>query len=648
MTIRVRCPNGHQLKAKDSHAGRTLTCPSCGQAIKVPNVEAEQAVNPFTFNEKDFMSQAMVSTPQDANSAFFGLPDTAESSQLPTWNPENHFSEMQRVSRNEASPSANSSVHATNKSRIVKPAEGAALGGAGFGGWQNLDRASMMIIGGGLLGGMVAGLLTIAVVWLFVKSDVTDPLTMTASTTPEGTSLSMEMTSAIVPKIYEDPKENLDKIVEQLEQIGLAWLNYESARRTFAPPDNTGLSWRVHLLPYMGHMPLYEKFHLDEPWNSPHNRSLIDLMPNQYRIGGNAGGSTRIQVPVGDNLLFSKVEKPKFSSITDGLKNTILALVVGKSKEIPWTKPDELDFTPTAPFDSLGNLPDTYICVIASDGKAAILPPDISAEEFYALLTPRGNDVADIKGLSARFSEIRETWTSTVTAASGEAQASKGKPTPSSPNFETEKVRNDRLKQLREIGMAGLNFQSAFKRYPVPKQPQLFDAEGRPHLSWRVHLLPFIDQKPLYDLFKFDEPWDSPHNILLLDKMPEIYRDPLAPRKSNKTRIVRFTGPGTPFMETGAGPTYSDFTDHSSETIILICAGSDKAVPWTKPYDLPFDQNAPLQSVGKLDSPLIHCVLGNNNAVSLDATISPEIFKAIVSSNGGEIIPPKDRPNGLR
>src|SRR5581483_4336211 len=50
--------------------------------------------------------------------------------------------------------------------------------------------------------------------------------------------------------------------------------------------------------------------------------------------------------------------------------------------------------------------------------------------------------------------------------------------------------------------------------------------DGRPLHSWRVLILPYISEQALYAEFKLDEPWDSAHNIRLLDRMPRLYAAP--------------------------------------------------------------------------------------------------------------------------
>ena len=51
----------------------------------------------------------------------------------------------------------------------------------------------------------------------------------------------------------------------------------------------------------------------------------------------------------------------------------------------------------------------------------------------------------------------------------------------------------------------------------------VFDKDGKPLLSWRVLMLPYLEQDALYKEFHLDEPWDSDHNKKLLEKMPPLF-----------------------------------------------------------------------------------------------------------------------------
>src|SRR4051794_35047430 len=77
---------------------------------------------------------------------------------------------------------------------------------------------------------------------------------------------------------------------------------------------------------------------------------------------------------------------------------------------------------------------------------------------------------------------------------------------------------------LRQIGLAMHNYHDRHGQFPAIA---VFDDRGRPLLSWRVTVLPFMGQGPLYQKFRLNEPWDSPHNKALLGEMPMEFACPL-------------------------------------------------------------------------------------------------------------------------
>jgi hypothetical protein len=121
--------------------------------------------------------------------------------------------------------------------------------------------------------------------------------------------------------------------------------------------------------------------------------------------------------------------------------------------------------------------------------------------------------------------------------------------------------------------------------------------DGRPLYSWRVAILPYLEEEQLYQEFHLDEPWDSPHNLPLLERMPKVYapvgRTGAAPGETYCQAIV---GPGAAFEgDVGLRPA-KDFPDGAGETVML--AEAAEAVPWMKPADLAFDPAGPLPRLG--------------------------------------------------
>jgi RNA polymerase sigma factor (sigma-70 family) len=189
-----------------------------------------------------------------------------------------------------------------------------------------------------------------------------------------------------------------------LKQLGLAMHNYHDTNNEFpahAIYDNDGkkplLSWRVAILPYIGENDLYKEFKLDEPWDSAHNKKLIEKMPSIYEpvgAGKKGKGQTYYQVFTGPDTPFDGANKITLNGITDGTSNTVLA--VEAKDPVPWTKPADL----TMPKDKdklpgLGGLFKSGMNVLFFDGSVRFMPRDVSAESFRKLVTPAGGEVVD-------------------------------------------------------------------------------------------------------------------------------------------------------------------------------------------------------------------------------------------------------------
>ncbi len=106
-------------------------------------------------------------------------------------------------------------------------------------------------------------------------------------------------------------------------------------------------------------------------------------------------------------------------------------------------------------------------------------------------------------------------------------------------------TRNEHVNNLKQIGLAMHAYHDSYKGFP---SAAIYSKDGKPLLSWRVAILPFIEEGNLYNQFKLDEPWDSEHNLKLLDKMPKTY-GPIGNNKDDKTKTYYrvFTGPNTVF-----------------------------------------------------------------------------------------------------
>jgi prepilin-type processing-associated H-X9-DG protein len=189
---------------------------------------------------------------------------------------------------------------------------------------------------------------------------------------------------------------------------------------------------------------------------------------------------------------------------------------------------------------------------------------------------------------------------------------------------------------LKQIGLAMHNYHDANGALP---KPAMADNDGKPLLSWRVAILPYIEQAPLYNKFKLAEPWDSPHNKALIKEMPPTYACPSRPASApGMTTYQVFSGPGALF-EPGKAIGFADVTDGMSTTIMLVEAKDP--VIWTKPDDLKFDPaaagDATLFGAYSFHPGGLNALFADGSVRFIKRTIDPKLFKAVITRAGGEV-----------
>ena len=192
--------------------------------------------------------------------------------------------------------------------------------------------------------------------------------------------------------------------MNNMRQLQLAVLNYEAANGSFPPAYSTDengkplLSWRVHVLPYLEQSKLYEQFHLDEPWDSPHNKTLITSMPGVFdNLSAVVDeGQTTFLGAGGKAGVFSGEKGTKLGMITDGTSNTISILDVNSENAVTWTAPE--DFNPDEVKDivgaTTGNWPGTQVIVMFGDGSCQALT-GYSEEELRQMMSRNDGSIVD-------------------------------------------------------------------------------------------------------------------------------------------------------------------------------------------------------------------------------------------------------------
>lgn len=186
---------------------------------------------------------------------------------------------------------------------------------------------------------------------------------------------------------------------KNVQRVAEALLAYMSKNGTLPPTvvkNEQGipcLSWRVALLPYLGYEGLYQKFNLNEPWDTPHNRALLELIPPEFVSPERFDEKTNIMVATGEACLFD-LRRPPLSSgdVIDGLPNTLLVLEVDDAIAAPWTKPADYEVLHYQPTKRIGHLRGDGTIAAWGNGLLTLLSNSLPPASIYQAMTYAGED----------------------------------------------------------------------------------------------------------------------------------------------------------------------------------------------------------------------------------------------------------------
>jgi hypothetical protein len=191
--------------------------------------------------------------------------------------------------------------------------------------------------------------------------------------------------------------------------------------------------------------------------------------------------------------------------------------------------------------------------------------------------------------------------------------------------------------KLKMIGVAIRDYEDAHNELPNNS----YTLDGKPLLSWRVHILPLLECDNLYKKFKLDEPWDSPNNFPLLREIPSMYARPgMEYGRETVTYYRGFSSPGAVFERRSNRLGLSSFTDQLHETMLVVEAA--EPVEWTKPDDLDASPEKPFPGMGgiKYRRKVFQALFADFKVRTVRLDTPETTLRALVTHSGGDTLPP--------
>ncbi len=463
----------------------------------------------------------------------------------------------------------------------------------------------------------------------------------------------------------------------------IAMHNYHDTHKRLPPAYSTNddgealLSWRVQLLPYMEHNNLYDQFHHDEPWDSEHNLALTEQMPDVFRSPQSAAEpDMTVYRGIGgeDGIMGTPDQRRTLGTIVDGTSNTIAVIECTDELAVPWTKPD--DGLSSEMFDKeliLGMYPNGTNAGFA-DGSAHFVPKSVDKQTLINLMKMDDGNYVDLLSLvngreskdSPRTTVDRALIDPQVIEVDPDADSTPGDPRKSaddkiesitpetmkdgdviiltSENFLGEEMTQMKRERDAETNVRGViialhNYHSSYRAFPNAYNT---DDDGNPLFSWRVHILPFIEQNRLHDQIRLDEPWDSVHNSRLLSQMPPVFGNGSELDDQGKTTLLAFGGENGSLPKPAAdadrsssmtGFGLASFTDGTSNTVTLVVVPNELAVEWARPTEFLPDEETLKKILANPQGTRV--ALADGSVHKLPAQFPLDIFKQLLNRSDG-------------
>lgn len=161
------------------------------------------------------------------------------------------------------------------------------------------------------------------------------------------------------------------------------------------------------------------------------------------------------------------------------------------------------------------------------------------------------------------------------------------------------------------------------------------DKNGKPLYSWRVLILPYLDEGKLFKSLKLDEPWDSAHNKPLLAKMPKVFALPGIKSPEGTTHFQTFQGFALAERANRRYP--ASFTDGTSQTLLVVEAA--EPVAWAAPGDIKVTRKEEIRAkLGKHYGNFTLGGLADRSVRQLSGKIGADTLWALITPDADDVL----------
>jgi hypothetical protein len=152
------------------------------------------------------------------------------------------------------------------------------------------------------------------------------------------------------------------------------------------------LSWRVALLPELGHGELYRQFRLTEAWDSPHNKQLLAQIPPELQSPERFDTKTNYLGLADSGQAFAAARGNSLGSMEDGPENTVVLIEAGDQRAVEWTAPIDFNLGADPPTSGMGRRRADGAFALLGDGRVVRLAPELPDHVLLALFSPDGGE----------------------------------------------------------------------------------------------------------------------------------------------------------------------------------------------------------------------------------------------------------------